>query len=482
MGSVASGLLAAATASAQSTPPAPHDDAAFDFMNVLSDRGLHDLANEPWNAYGQSTYISSFKLPWSAPYTNANGSNHSLSTDYERSFTASFTLFFGARLWPGAEAYFNPELVSERALSGLAGIGSAIQNFELQKTGTEIPQIYRARLFLRQTLDFGGHDIQVVSNPNQLGTTVQSRRLVLTFGNFSALDVFDKNGVTGDPRRGFLNMAFMAHSSWDFPADARGYSYGIAAELYWDNWVMRLGRMLPPELPNALSIDFRFWNVFGDAYELEHDHEILGQPGAVRLLIYHNRTFSGRFDDAINAFERDPKKNAGDCPSGSYNYGSGNFTAPDMCWVRRDNVKLGVGINVEQFVAKDVGVFLRGMISDGQSEVDAYNPADRDFSFGAQAKGTLWHRPFDVAGLGVAFGWISPIHAQYLARGGVDGFLGDGRLGRSAPETVIDAFYAVNLFKAIWLTADYQILFNPGFNADRMGPVQIPGVRGHVEF
>jgi hypothetical protein len=275
-------------------------------------------------------------------------------------------------------------------------------------------------------------------------------------------------------------MAFMTHSSWDFAADARGYTWGLTAELYWDNWVVRVGRLLPPKLPNTLAIDFRFWDVYADAFELEHDHVALGQPGAVRLLIYRNRTFSGRFDEAIAAFEADPKKNAGDCPSGGYNYGSANFTAPDLCWVRRNNSKLGIGINVEQYVAKDVGLFLRGMISDGNTEVDAFNPADRDLSLGAMAKGTLWHRPFDVTGLGFGLGWISPIHAKYLAMGGVDGFVGDGHL-RQAPEGVLDAFYAVNLFKAIWLTADYQFLLNPGFNADR-GPVHVLGARGHAEF
>jgi hypothetical protein len=479
-GAAASVALAAAAAGAQPTPPAPHDDAAFDFMNVLSDRGLHDLNDERWNAYGQFTYISSWKLPFHAPYTNANGSNHSLNPDYERSFTGTFTLFLGAKLWPGAEAYVSPEVIAERALSGLAGIGSAIQNFELQKTGSETPSFYRARLYLRQTFDLGGSLVPVSSQPLQLGTTVKSRRLVLTFGNFTALDVFDKNNVTGDPRRGFLNMAFMTHASWDFAADARGYTWGLTGELYWDKWVVRAGRLLPPKLPNTLAIDFRFWDVYADAFELEHDHTLSGQAGAVRLLVYRNRVFSGRFDEAIAALQADPKKNAGDCPAGSYTYGSGNFTAPDLCWARRNNSKLGIGINAEQYVAKDVGLFLRGMISDGDSEVDAFNPADRDLSFGAMAKGTLWRRPFDVAGVGFALGWISPIHAKYLAMGGVDGFVGDGHL-RQAPEGVLDAFYAVNLFKAIWLTADYQLLLNPGFNADR-GPVHILGARGHAEF
>jgi hypothetical protein len=58
----------------------------------------------------------------------------------------------------------------------------------------------------------------------QLGQHVDSRRLVFTVGNFSALDVFDKNNVVGDLRKSFFDEAFMTNSAWDFPADARGYS------------------------------------------------------------------------------------------------------------------------------------------------------------------------------------------------------------------------------------------------------------------
>jgi len=65
--------------------------------------------------------------------------------------------------------------------------------------------------------------------------------------------------------------------------------------------------------------------------------------------------------------------------------------------------------------------------------------------------------------------------------GGIDAFVGDGRLRRAA-EGVVDAFYSFNLLKAIWLTADYQLIWNPGFNADRSGPVNIFGTRIHAEF
>jgi high affinity Mn2+ porin len=471
-------LFASTRASAQDGPPAPHEDAAFDFMNLLSHHGLHDLDDERWNAYGQLTYISSWKPAFQAPYTNANGSTNSLVPGAERSFTGSFSLFLGLGLWQGGEAYVVPEVIAERPLSQLRGIGGAIQNFELQKTGGETPQLYLARLFLRQTFGLGGDRIVKTSNPLQLGTVVSSRRLVLTVGNFSILDVFDRNSVTGDPRQTFFNMAFMTHASWDFTADARGYSWGGAAELYWERWALRLGRFTPPKNPNQLSVDFRIWEHYGDQIELEHDHVLLGRPGAVRLLGYRNHVITGRFDDAIAAFEANPADNAAACTG--FNYGSGNTGAPDLCWVRRPNVKLGIGINLEQNVAQDIGLFLRGMISDGQTEVDAYNSADRSLSFGAVAKGSLWRRPFDVAGVGFGMSWISDVHARYLALGGVDGFVGDGRL-RQGGEGIVEGFYSVNLLEAVWLAADYQFLWNPGFNADR-GPVHILGAKFHAEF
>jgi hypothetical protein len=273
-------------------------------------------------------------------------------------------------------------------------------------------------------------------------------------------------------------MAFMTHSSWDFPSDARGYSWGLNAELYWDDWALRIGRMTPPENPNQLQTDFRLDQHYGDAVEVEHTHTLFGKPGAARLLGYRNHVVTGRFDDALSAWRSDPTKNATTCTG--FNYGSGNATAPDLCWARKPNVKLGVGIDLEQHLPGDVGVFFRAMYSDGQSEVDAYNPADRSMSMGVLAKGTLWHRPFDVTGAGLGVGWISQAHADYLAAGGVDGFIGDGHL-RQGTERIFELFYSVNLLKAIWLSADYQHLANPGFNQDR-GPVDIFAGRLHAEL
>src|ERR1700733_10611244 len=119
-----------------------------------------------------------------------------------------------------------------------------------------------------------------------------------------------------------------------------------------------------------------------------------------------------------------PAKNATTCPG--FNYGSNNANAPDLCWVRKPNTKVGIGGVFEQYIANDIGVFARGMYSDGKTEVDAYTSTDRSATVGLLAKGSSWHRHRDVAGVGVNLGWISKIHAEYLALGGIDGFVGDG--------------------------------------------------------
>ncbi len=471
-------FVLAGSARAAVTEPDARDEDQFDFMNLLSHHALHDIEQERWNAYGQFTYISSWKRPFRAAYTNLNGSTKSLLPTAERSFTGTFTAYLGLALWRGGEVYAVPEVIAERPLSGLAGLGGAIQNFELQKQGSATPLLYLSRAYFRQTLDLGGEHLRDASQPMQLGKTTDSRRLVLTVGNFSILDFFDKNAFAGDLRRQFFNMSFLTYAAYDFAADARGYAWGGVAELFWDNWAFRIARITPPKNPNELPIDFRLYKYFGDQLEIEHRHEFRGRVGAVRVLAYRNRERMARFDDAVAAFETDPNRNATTCTT--FNYGSQNATAPDLCWARRPNIKSGVGINLEQQVHDDIGVFFRGMISDGQTEVYSFTSTDRSVSFGSLARGSLWRRRFDYVGIGYAIGWISASHADYLARGGIDAFIGDGALNR-ATERVFEVFYSVNLLTTIWLSADYQHISNPAYNADR-GPVNILGARVHGEF
>ncbi|MDD4915277.1 MAG: carbohydrate porin [Methylococcales bacterium] len=447
-------------------------------MQWLADKGLHDINDESWNAYGQMTFINSWKSAFPAAYTNYNDSGNSLATNQERSFTGTATLFLAARAWHGGEFYFVPEVISERALSGLKGLGSVIQNFELQKSGGQEPSYYISRGFYKQTWGFGGSKQTVASDPMQLGVTEDSRRLVLRSGEFSILDFFDKNSYSGDLRKQFNNMAFLTYAAYDFAADARGYSWGMVGELDFDQWSFKFGHMLTPKNPNQLALDVQPFKYFGQQIEIEHRHEIAGQPGAVRILGYRNVENMGKFSDAIAAFEANPAHNATTCTG--FNYGSGNASAPDLCWARKTNVKMGAGLNLEQQVWDDIGLFFRGMYSDGQTEVYSYTSTDRSISLGALVKGTRWDRRKDTLGLGFAEGFLSSAHVQYLALGGIDGFIGDGKINYR-PEQVVDIFYSFNVWNTVWLTADYQFINNPAYNADR-GPVDIYGARIHVEF
>jgi len=480
VGSATPGLATVAEVgyAAQEGTPAPRAGEQPSLMGLLTSHGLHDMKNERWNIYGQVTYISGWKPSFQAPYTNLNGSINSLLPDAERSFTGTITVYMAARTWHGGEIYFVPELISEQPLSQLRGIGGAIQDFELQKGGDVMPTLYRSRAFLRQTFEFGGEEDAKESSPQQLGASYKKRRLVIEAGNFSILDFFDKNAFDVDPRQGLFNLAFLTYAAYDFASDARGYSWGLVSELFWDDWAIRFGRITPPRDPNQLPIDWRLLKYYGDQMELEHHHTLFGREGQVRVLGYRNHENIGQFSDAIAAFKADPTKNAANCTA--FNYGSTNATAPDLCWVRRPNVKLGIGGFAEQYIARDIGVFARGMYSDGKSEVDAYTSTDRSFSVGVLAKGTTWARPNDVAGAGLNLGWISQTHSDYLGMGGVDGFIGDGKIN-PAPEAAVDVFYSYNLLKSFWLAGDYQRITNPAFNRDR-GPVNIFSVKIHTEF
>ncbi len=458
--------------------PDLNEDGEFSLMGALSDRGLHNIQDERWNFYSQATYISSWKQAFPAAYTNLNGSTSSLLPGAERGFTGTTTFYVGVKAWAGAELYVAPEMISERPLSSLKGIGGSIQNFELQKNGSAHSTWYPSRAIYRQTLSFGGKQSSVNSGPMQLAGTIDSRRFVFTAGTFSILDIFDKNTYAGDLRRQFVNMAFLTNAAYDFAADARGYTTGLAGEFYFDDWAFRFAHIAGPKNPNDLFSNFQMLSHYGEQIELEHRHVIKDQPGAIRILGYRNKENSGSYTDAIAEFQADPLKNATTC--NGYNYNSNNAGAPDLCWARKSNIKMGVGLNMEQSITQDIGLFFRGMYSDGKTEVYSYTSSDRSISFGSAIKGQRWGRQKDTVGLGYAQSWISKNHVNYLNMGGIDGFIGDGKINYK-PEQVLDIYYQWHVIKSTWLTFDYQYLANPAFNADR-GPVNIYNARVHFEL
>ena len=412
---------------------------------------------ESWNAKFQATYVWQGKRPFSAAYSGRN----SLTVDNEDSYSFTATAALGFRPWQGGELYVNPEAAQGVPLSGLTGLGG-FTNGEIARTAGPTLKLYRARLFLRQTWGMGGEQQVVESDANQLAGVVDQRRWVLTAGNLSVIDIFDDNAYSHDPRTQFLNWSLFTHGAYDFAADARGYSWGVALEWYRDAWAVRAGRFIQPRQPNQQQLDRDIFQHYGDQIEFEHAHAIGDQPGKLRVLLFRNRAKMSRFQDALDLAAQ-------------------TGGTPDINAVRTgEQSKHGFGLNVEQAVSSDIGLFARASWADGRTETYAFTEIDRSLSGGVLIKGSAWKRGQDNVGIAVARNGLSQVRRNYLAAGGFGFFIGDGRLNYR-PEAILEVFYNARLAKAAWVTLDWQHILNPAYNADR-GPVNVASVRLHTEF
>jgi hypothetical protein len=298
---------------------------------------------------------------------------------------------------------------------------------------------------------------------NQLGGRYAVRRVTLTAGNLSILDIFDANAFNHDPRTQFLNWTLMTHGAYDFAADARGYTWGAAVEYQGDGWALRAGRFAQPKEPNQLPLDSNIFSHYGDQIEFERNYELEpDRPGVVRVLAFRNRAVMARYDDALALADA-----TGSVPSLDAARSS-------------EQVKIGIGVNLEQTITSSLGGFARAMWADGQTETYAFTEADRSLSFGLSARGAPWGRADDVLGVAFAANMLSPSHRQILERGGLTFFLGDGRL-KYASEQIFELCYAGSVVKGVTLSFDYQRIRNPGYNADR-GPASFYALRAHLEY
>jgi high affinity Mn2+ porin len=199
-----------------------------------------------------------------------------------------------------------------------------------------------------------------------------------------------------------------------------------------------------------------FWRSWGMPTELEVRYNIKTHPGAIRFMAWVNQANMGSYGEAI----LEPGANI--VLTRSYRY------------------KYGFGINWEQEVVPNVGVFSRLGWNDGHEEGWAYTDANDSITFGTSIKGEAWHRPDDTFGLAGAFAGASKDQQEYLEVGGTGILDGDGALNYGW-EKVLETYYDFSLWYGIQLTFDYQFVDNPSFNRDR-GPVSIFAARVHWQF
>ncbi|MDX3906639.1 MAG: carbohydrate porin [Pigmentiphaga sp.] len=411
---------------------------------------------ERFAVHGQSTYVWQRQPAFASPYAGTN----SLSGRRATSYSLTATVDVGARLWEGAEVHLNGERAQGIPFSGLHGLGG-LTNGELAKTAGSDMRFYRARLFLRQTWGLGRGSEAVPADMNQLAGVVDKRRIVLTAGNLSALDIFDAVSVSHDPRTQFMNWAFMTHGSYDYPADARGYTWGAALEYIDEGWAVRAGRFMQPKESNGLPLDTRLGRHYGDQVEFEKSHALFGRPGTLRLLAFRNKARMARYDDAVAA-------------------ASIQGGVPDLAPVRREHAKIGLGIGVEQALGDHAIAFARASWADGKTETYAFTEIDRSISGGVVVDGAAWGRAGDAAGAALALNALSGPHREYLRRGGLGAFLGDGALNYGT-EQIAELYYSWRPLRRLWISADAQYIRHPGYNRDR-GPARVFSVRVHTEF
>jgi high affinity Mn2+ porin len=254
----------------------------------------------------------------------------------------------------------------------------------------------------------------------------------------------------------------MYNGAWDYPADVRGYTWGIVQELHTRNWSFRYGIAAEPKVANGSQFDRRLFRDHGQTFEEERRYSLGTHPGAMRLLEYANRADAGNYAEALKL-------------------AAAAGTAPSVAATRRPGtLKYGLGLSTDQEITKDIGVFARLGWSDGKTESFAFTAIDRLATGGISITGQRWHRQFDTVATELTVSGISSVHAQYLARGGYDFLIGDGRL-EYGPETIWESYYSARLFPGFVASFDFQHVNNPAYNEDR-GPVRIYSLRLHMEL
>ena len=411
------------------------------------------VSDQPYAVHAQATFTVQATPAFASPYAGDN----SLAPDQARE-TFDLTLFAGVRPWRGAELWINPEIDQGFGLSNTLGAGG-FPSAEAYKVGKSQPYFKLPRLFLRQTIGLGGATVRSDAAANQLAMAVPTDRLVLTLGKFSVVDVFDTNRYAHDPRGDFLNWAMVDAGAFDYAANAWGFTFGGAAEVYKGRWTLRTGLFDLSKQPNQPSLEtgFQQYQVLG---EVERRGAIGGHTGAIRAGAWFTRGNLALLRDLIAAHDA-------------------SGTKPDNAALRRMNDHGGGYVNVEQEVANGIGLFARASAADGVTEADEFTDIDRSLSLGAAFDGARWGRKADRAGLAVVVDGISRLRQQFLADGGLGTLVGDGQLPHPGSEWIGEGWYQLGVMKGVALTVDYQLIVNPAYNRDR-GPVHVFGLRLHA--
>ena len=222
-----------------------------------------------------------------------------------------------------------------------------------------------------------------------------------------------------------------------------------------------------PRIANAPKMEYNITKAHSETFEIETKTVIKKHPGAIRFLITNTHSKAPSYAEGLKALA------------------TGNQFILDVISGDTENItysgkKFGLGLNAEQEVSKEIGMFTRIGWNDGRYASWAFTEIDRTIHLGLSVKGTGWKRAYDVFAIAGVINAISHAHRNFLKAGGYGFIIGDGKLNYSN-EAIIETYYSARFSNFFWLTLDYEFVNHPGYNKDR-GPTHVFGIRGHVEL
>jgi high affinity Mn2+ porin len=406
----------------------------------------------------QLTAITQGHNDWNAPYRGKN----SLDSSEDSKTSLTSTLFLGFRLGKNTEFYINPEIAGGEGLSRATGV-AGFPNGETFRVGATKPVAYLARAYVAQWIPLSKNVVdssfvQLDDKANQLSRILPKKYIRLVGGKFCLADFFDGNTFSHDPRSQFMNWSLMSNGAWDYAANVRGYTVGAMAEyVETGKQAVRICAALLPTEANGADLNYNIGEALSWQIEYERSWHLGLGDGKIRALAFLNSANMGNYDEAKTK----------------------QIDISETRFFGRK--KVGLGLNIEQNLSENVGIFARGSWNDGKNETWAFTEIDNSFSFGGVLKGNISSQPTEWGVAWVRNG-ISNEHASYLKNGGLGFIIGDGKLNY-AGENIGETYVKIALFnQKLHLSANYQLVINPAYNGDRKGPIHFFGLRTHIEF
>ena len=413
----------------------------------------------------QETTVSQFRPKFNALYTGA----HSQTTQQQWATTLTSTIFGGVRLWKNASAFINPEIAGGSGLSSAFGI-AAFTNGEAYRVGSPEPKIYLARGFFKQLIVLTKEKEWQADAENKIAQYLPKKYIGLTIGKVSIADYFDDNTFSHNPRSQFLSWGLMSNGAWDYPANTRGYTPSAIIEYISPKLELRYAISMMPITANGNIMDQNIAKANANTFEIKYKYAIKGLQGKASALAFYNTALMGSYT-AQNIVT-------------TYDSINPTFPTNDYSIVasrQYGRSKYGFGVNVEQYVTPNMGVFARASYNDGQNETWCFTEIDRAFSIGASLNGTKWKRKNDALAVAYCLSGLSQQHANYLSKGGLGFIIGDGRLNY-ANEHLFETYYSASLLNGkITPSFVYQFILNPAYNKDR-GPISVYSIRLHFSI